>query len=181
MATRKGWGWWAQVLLLGAWSVPGMAQCVPETFLAVGRPVPRPSSTEALPSKPPAGSLRPDILSFVSEAQVLAMPTSVIVTATDWTSVSRFEGPLLSDVLKLAPKHGGSLNVSAWNHYEVTLPASDLDRFAPILAHTRDGVRMKRSEFGPLFIVYPRDRYGELRAPNMAARMVWQVCRIDVE
>jgi hypothetical protein len=56
-----------------------------------------------------------------------------------------------------------------------------MPQYAPILAHTRDGSRMSRSDFGPLFIVYPRDRFPALRAPIMGARMAWQVCRIDVE
>ncbi|WP_371436629.1 oxidoreductase [Polaromonas sp.] len=143
------------------------AQCVPDAFLAMG-------SQHAASSE--AGTV-----TQLSETQILALPVAVITTGTDWTAVSRFEGPLLSDVLKSKPGQTGNLQVLALNQYGATVPASDLDRFGPILAHTRDGVRLKRSDFGPLFIVYPRDRYRELRAPNMAARMVWQVCRIDVE
>ena len=117
----------------------------------------------------------------MTEAQILALPVSVIVTATDWTPVSRFEGPLLREVLKLKAGRAQTLRVYALNDYAITIPVSDLDKYAPILAHTRNGVRMKRSDFGPLFIVYPRDQRPELRAPSMAARMAWQVCRIDVE
>jgi len=74
------------------------------------------------------------------------------------------------------------LNVFALNQYAVSIPMSDLDEYNPILlALTRDGVRMKQSDFGPMFIVYPRDQYDELRAPIMTARMAWQVCRIDVD
>ncbi len=158
------WFWCVAVLPVSTWAA---AQCVPDAFLAIGSQ--RAASSDA------------GAVTQLSETQILALPVSVITTGTDWTDVSRFEGPLLSDVLKLKPGPTGNLQVLALNQYGATVPASDLDRFGPILAHTRDGVRMKRSDFGPLFIVYPRDRYRELRAPNMAARMVWQVCRIDVE
>ncbi|WP_409054102.1 molybdopterin-dependent oxidoreductase [Variovorax sp. GrIS 2.14] len=118
----------------------------------------------------------------MTEAQVLALPVATIETGTDWTEgVSRFEGPLLSDVLGLGPGRAGAISVVALNHYGVTIPLSDLFKFKPILAYAQNGVRLQPDDFGPLFIVYPRDRYSELRTPSMAARMAWQVCRIDVE
>ena len=179
MCARNPWvsGWFWCVALLPM-SMMAAAQCAPDVFLTIG------SQQPAVPIEapaPPAALLGAAAVIRLTEAQILSLPVSVITTGTDWTSVSRFEGPLLSDVLKLPPGRTGHLEVLALNRYGVTIPVSDLARYSPILAHTRDGVRMKRSDFGPLFIVYPRDRYRELRAPNMAARMVWQVCRIDVE
>ena len=84
-------------------------------------------------------------------------------------------------MLGIGPRQSGALNVLALNRYGVKIPLSDLDKFKPILAYAQNGVRLQRDDFGPLFIVYPRDRYSELRTPSMAARMAWQVCRIDVE
>ncbi|MEO5736138.1 MAG: hypothetical protein ABIQ82_01630, partial [Variovorax sp.] len=115
-----------------------------------------------------------------TEAQILALPVSVLVTATDWTPVSRFEDPLLGDVLRLKAGQAQTLRVYALTDYAITIPVSDLEKYTPILAHTRNGVRVKRSDFGPLFIVYPRDQNPELRASRMSARMAWQVGRIDV-
>jgi hypothetical protein len=117
----------------------------------------------------------------VTEAQILALPARTVVTSTDWTPVSRFEGPLLSDVIALAATSGRTLTVLALNNYMVSIPWEDMAKFDPILAYRRDGERMHRDRFGPLFIVYPRDSFQALRAPAFAARMVWQVCRIDVE
>lgn len=172
MSARDVWlGNCACVIGLLAAPQAADAQCVKDVFLALGG-----SSPVSSPSGPLAAEVRP-----VSEAEILALPVKLIVTATDWTPVSRFEGPLLRDVLKLRTSARGNLAVFSLNQYAVTLPMSDLDKFAPILAHTRDGVRLKRSDFGPLFIVYPRDQFKELASPKMAARMAWQVCRIDVE
>lgn len=188
MNARDVWlGNWACVIVMLAAPPAADAQCVRDVYLAVGGSSPVLSSSGSpavVASDPsPAALQNPPAADVVrvSEAQILALPATLIVTATDWTPVSRFEGPLLRDVLKLRPGASGDLHVFALNQYAVTLPMSDLDTFAPILAHTRDGVRLKRSDFGPLFIVYPRDQFKALAAPNMAARMVWQVCRIDVQ
>jgi hypothetical protein len=193
-----GWILSATLILL---PLSSLAQCDHDVPLALGGHASTPSSQAGLPSpggiapsEPPAapsskvsGASAIDIAQGVpvrvTEAEILALPISAIVTATDWTPVSRFEGPLLSEVLKLKPAQAQTqtLHVYALNDYAITIPVSDIEKYAPILAHTRDGVRMKRSDFGPLFIVYPRDRYRELRTPSMVARMAWQVCRIDVE
>ena len=186
-ARDVGLGHWACVIVMLALSQAASAQCVKDVFLAIGGPTPT-VSADGLPA-PRSGDAPPvsshtaagDQVVRLSEAQILALPTKLIVTATDWTPVSRFEGPLLRDVLKLGTGALGDLHVFALNQYAVTIPMSDLDQFAPILAHTRDGVRLKRRDFGPLFIVYPRDRFKALESPKMAARMAWQVCRIDVE
>ena len=186
-ARDVGWGHWACVIVMLALSQAAGAQCVRNVFLAIGGPTPAVSAV-GLPvvlsgDAPPVSSLTAagDPVVRLSEAQILALPTALIVTATDWTPTSRFEGPLLRDVLKLGSGGSSALHVFSLNQYAVTIPMSDLDHYAPILAHTRDGVRLRRSDFGPLFIVYPRDQFKTLESPKMAARMAWQVCRIDVE
>lgn len=167
------------------------AQCMRDVFLVLGTststkdPSKQPSEKTPLSSgdKPATEQLQAGSdpgVALLGEAQILALPVKLIVTETDWTPRSRFEGPLLRDVLELRPGASGGLNVYALNQYAVSIPMSDLDKYSPILAHTRDGVRLKRSDFGPLFVVYPRDQFAELRTSKMAARMAWQVCRIDV-
>ncbi len=186
-ARDVGLSHWACVIVMLALSQAASAQCVRDVFLAIGGPTPTLSAgglrapVSGEPASVSSHTAAGDRVVRVSEAQILALPTKLIVTGTDWTPVSRFEGPLLRDVLRLGTVASGDLHVFALNQYAVTIPMSDLDRFAPILAHTRDGVRLKRSDFGPLFIVYPRDQFNALESPTMAARMAWQVCRIDVE
>ena len=198
MSAREGFlGSWVLAGLLISLSPSASAQCERDVFLALGGLSSPPSPSKVVspsagalaspaplssrPSNSAATELTAGEAARFTETQILSLPVSVIVTATDWTPVSRFEGPLLSDVLKLKASPAQTLRVYALNDYAITIPVSDLEKYAPILAHTRNGVRMKRSDFGPLFIVYPRDQYPELRAPSMAARMAWQVCRIDVE
>jgi hypothetical protein len=187
MNARDVWlgGWLCLIGALSPYQV-ACAQCVRDVFLALGSSAPPPvnsvnpvNNSDAAADAKKTG--RVGGLTTLTEAQILALPSRVIVTETDWTPVSRFEGPLLRDVLRLHPGESGDLNVFALNQYAVTIPMSDLDKYSPILAYSRDGERLKRSDFGPLFIVYPRDQYAELRTSKMAARMAWQVCRIDVQ
>ncbi|MNP78119.1 hypothetical protein D3C76_1756660 [compost metagenome] len=51
-----------------------------------------------------------------------------------------------------------------------------------ILAYKMDGVMLKIRNFGPLFLVYPRDAAGpELNSPLYNSRFIWQVDRIVIK
>jgi hypothetical protein len=162
--------WIMAMFLMFAWAFGAptiaSAQCMRDAFLSVSAPT-------------PTGVQRQ--VAELTEAQLMALPTSTITTSTEWTPVSRFEGPLLSDVLKLAAVQGRVLRVFALDDYAISIPWSDLPQYGVILAHTRDGERMTRRRFGPLFVIYPRDKFAALQTPTMGARFIWQVCRIDVE
>jgi hypothetical protein len=142
-------------------------QCVRDAFLTIGGPAAATGAGQA-----PV---------HLTEAQLLALPISTITTSTEWTPLSRFDGPLLSDVLKLAPVQGKMLHIFALDDYSISIPWSDMAQYGVILAHTQDGQRMSRRRFGPLFVIYPRDRFASLQTPTTVAKFIWQVCRIDVE
>ena len=144
------------------------ARCLPDTFLMI--------RSELLPedSQPRGIAL--------SEAQLLALPNHTITTATEWTPRSRFDGPLLSDVLALARVRGKSIRLFALDDYSITIPWSDMDRYGIILAHSQNGERLSKRKFGPLFLMYPRDQYASaLDTPTGAEKFIWQVCGIHVQ
>ena len=143
------------------------AQCVRDAFLTIGSPAAATGAGQASV--------------HLTEAQLLALPISTITTSTEWTPLSRFDGPLLSDVLKLAPVQGKMLHIFALDDYSISIPWSDMAQYGVILAHTQDGQRMSRRRFGPLFVIYPRDKFASLQTPTTVAKFIWQVCRIDVE
>lgn len=117
-----------------------------------------------------------------NEAQILALPKASITTATEWSPLGRFEGPLLKDVLKSAGAEGKTLRMSALNGYVVSVPVTDLEDYPVILAHSLDGKKLARHRWGPLFVIYPRDEHpDELKTPTAQAKFIWQLCRIDVE
>ena len=119
-----------------------------------------------------------------SEAEVLAMPTESITTLTDWRPRTDYVGPSLASVLKAAGAvvdERTRVQLTALNDYSVTIPGSDLQRYRPVLAHTSGGKRLARRDFGPLWLMYPRDDHEELRNNASAAgKMIWQVTRITV-
>ena len=116
-----------------------------------------------------------------SEEEFMSLPQASITTSTTWTTRSKFEGPLLSDVLKHVGARGSRLDVLALDDYSVSIPMSDLATFEPIWARCRDGKRMIARDFGPLFVMYPRDKYpSKLNTLPAQAKFIWQVRHITV-
>ena len=118
-----------------------------------------------------------------SEAEFMQLKQKVINTATAWTPLSRWEGPRMDDVMRhVGAKGAKQLRVAAIDDYAATIPWADMERWGIILAHSRNGERLKPNRWGPLFVIYPRDEYErELRTPMTEAKFIWQVRRIDVE
>lgn len=102
-------------------------------------------------------------------------------TSTAWTDgVSTFEGPLLCDLLHRVGATGTRLFAQALNDYTVEIPIDDCRKYPVILALKRDGRELQRRDKGPIWIVYPRDDYPELRSEQVNNRWVWQLDRLDV-
>ncbi|MDR5753935.1 MULTISPECIES: molybdopterin-dependent oxidoreductase [unclassified Caballeronia] len=112
----------------------------------------------------------------ISEAELLKLPVHTIVTSTRWTRKSTFTGPLFSDVLKLVGATGRTVDFVTLDDYTVSMPANHAEAYGAILAYTMDGKRLEVRDFGPFFLVYPRDAYpSELTGAAADARFVWQV------
>ena len=74
----------------------------------------------------------------------------------------------------------GTLIFRALNDYSAPIPWEDLVRYGVILAHTKDGQRLRARRWGPLWAIYPRDQYpAALRGPIAESRFIWQVDRIE--
>lgn len=117
-----------------------------------------------------------------SEEEFLGLPQASITTATVWTPRSRFDGPRLLDVLKHVDAQGTEIHLRALNDYSITIPWSDLERYQVILAHSRNGVRMAASTYGPLWLMYPRDEFpDELSGPVAGTKYIWQVRAIEIK
>ncbi|WDD93112.1 hypothetical protein Bsp3421_003165 [Burkholderia sp. FERM BP-3421] len=81
-----------------------------------------------------------------------------------------------------AGAHGSAIKVYAYDDYREEIPMALITRYHPILAYSGDGKRLALSDFGPLFIVFPRDQYpGELSGVTSQRRFVFHVRRIDVK
>jgi len=102
-------------------------------------------------------------------------------TSTAWTDgVSTFEGPLLCDLLGRVGATGTTLHAQALNDYAVEIPVDDCRKYPVILALRRDGHDLQRRDKGPIWIVYPRDDFPELRSEQINTRWIWQLDRLEV-
>ncbi|UTH76232.1 molybdopterin-dependent oxidoreductase [Chromobacterium sp. IIBBL 290-4] len=110
-----------------------------------------------------------------SEQALLRLPQYTIKTRTTWTPTSAFTGPRLADVLNAVKAKGHKVDVVTYDEFRVSIPLSDLDRYRPVLAHTVDGKRLKRSDFGPLWLMYPVSDFPELQQVRSDAKLAWQI------
>jgi hypothetical protein len=117
-----------------------------------------------------------------TQAALLALPVHSITTSTTWTPRATFSGPLLSDVLKAVGAHGTVIEVQTLDDYTGTIPVSDCARYGVIVADSMNGKRLRVSDFGPLFLIYPRDAFpSELDSPAADSKFVWQIKALIVK
>jgi hypothetical protein len=117
-----------------------------------------------------------------SDAQLLALPVHAITTSTTWTPRSTFTGPLLADILKTAGAYGSQVEIHTLDDYTYTIPVADCDRYGVVVAYSMNGRRLKISDFGPLFLIYPRDAFpDELKGASGDSKFVWQIKALIVK
>lgn len=110
-----------------------------------------------------------------SEADLLALPAHSITTTTTWTPKSTFTGPLLGDILKAVGATGTQVEIHSLDDYTYTVPVTDADHYGAIVAYSMNGTRLKASNYGPLFLIYPRDEFPELVGASADSKFVWQI------
>ena len=114
-----------------------------------------------------------------TESQFLALPTERIVTSTVWTPKRTFEGPNFAGFLDASKVRRDKVRLYALDDYSSVVDVEYARRTGAILAHSQDGVRFSRKDFGPLFLMYPRDAMPELRTAAATANFVWAVIKIE--
>lgn len=116
------------------------------------------------------------------EAQLLKLPSHSISTSTTWTPKSTFTGPLLSDVLKAVGAYGSQIEIHTIDDYTCVVPVADAARYGVVLAYEMNGRRLKVSDFGPLFLIYPRDQYPlDLDGAAGDAKFAWQIKSMTIK
>jgi hypothetical protein len=117
-----------------------------------------------------------------TEAQLLKLPVHAISTSTAWTPRTTFTGPLLSDILKAVGAYGSEIEIHTLDDYICDVPVADASRYGVVLAYAMNGRRLKVSDYGPLFLVYPRDQYPqELAGPAGDAKFAWQIKSMTIK
>ncbi|ATA20070.1 hypothetical protein EDC48_11311 [Gibbsiella quercinecans] len=117
-----------------------------------------------------------------TDKQLYAMPVSSIITSTSWTPKKNFEGVLLSQLLETVGAEGSTMTFYALNDYTIDVPVSDVAKYQMILAYRMDGIPLQVKNFGPLFLIYPRDSGDtELNSPLYNSRFIWQINRVVIK
>jgi hypothetical protein len=112
----------------------------------------------------------------MTDAELLDLPVHTITTSTRWTPKSTFTGPLVTDVLNRVGATGDVVELRTLDDYTVSVTVADARRYGAILAYSMNGKRLEVRDFGPLFLIYPRDAYpSELTGALADAKFVWQV------
>jgi hypothetical protein len=111
-----------------------------------------------------------------------ALPQHSFVSATPWLkNPATFTGPLLKDVLKALKAQGTHLKALALNDYKIDIPLDDAFKFDVILARKVDGRVLTVREKGPIFVMYPFERFPELKTDIYYSRCIWQLKSLSVE
>jgi hypothetical protein len=87
---------------------------------------------------------------------------------------------LVRDLLEAVGAHGSEVAAVALNDDVVTIPMDEFSRYPVLLALKMNGEYLKIRDKGPIWIVYPRDQYSELRNPMTDKKWVWQLAQLDV-
>ena len=111
-----------------------------------------------------------------------ALPQHSFVSATPWLKKpATFTGPLLKDVLQALKAQGTTLKALALNDYKIDIPLDDAFKFDVILTRKVDGKVLTVREKGPIFMMYPFERFPHLKTDTYYSRCVWQLKSLRVE
>lgn len=155
-------------------------------FMLMAQPVlskelSRPAGPELLTVTGKIENMNSDGAALLDEGILSTFPKHRIETRTPWTDgVASFDGVLLSDVLAAVGACGNSLFAEAINGYRIELPISDAEKFGVLLAMRMNGRPLSRRDKGPLWMVYPRDSFDEIRDERYDSRWVWQLNKLEV-
>jgi hypothetical protein len=117
----------------------------------------------------------------LDRAMLERLGTTKLKTTTVWTSGEvEFEGVLVRDILHALGAQGREVVATALNDYVATLPLQELYQYPVMLAFKMNGEYLKIKDKGPLWIVYPRDQFPELRNSMTDKKWVWQLRELEV-
>jgi hypothetical protein len=128
------------------------------------------------------GRTRSDAELVWTRSGLEALGTDVLTTTTPWhQGIQRFDGVRLATFLSRVGSDAlTAVSLHALNDYTALVPMSDVRRYDPLLALRRNGADMPVADKGPMWLVYPFDRYPELDGPAFRARSVWQIDAMDL-
>lgn len=103
-------------------------------------------------------------------------------TSTPWTEgTPTFEGVLARDLMAAVGATGSEVKATALNDYVSVIPLADFDRYDVLLAVKMNGKTLSRRDKGPIWIMYPLDKYPEVYDLGKIPHLVWQLTQLEVQ
>ena len=110
-----------------------------------------------------------------------ALGLTSLTTTHSWADGKTvFEGVPAAKLLDAVGAHGDRIKASAINNYAVELEAAELRRYPVVLALKANGSDLRRRDRGPIWIVYPRDEFAELRDEKHNFKWIWQLRTLEI-
>lgn len=111
-----------------------------------------------------------------------ALGLQSLSTTTSWTDgTQNFSGIWMRTVLEAVGARGKTVEAVALNDYTYEIEIEDFSHYPVLLATKLNGNILKIRDKGPLWIVYPLDRFSETEKTIIERRMVWQLRRLIVK
>jgi hypothetical protein len=103
-------------------------------------------------------------------------------TSTPWTEGEpEFKGVLVRDLLQFVGAKGTSVRAVALNDYAFEIAIDDFRDYPVILASEMNGRTLTARDKGPLWVMYPLDRFSGRQKQQVELRMVWQLVELQVQ
>ena len=126
----------------------------------------------------------PDGKYVFSFADLQKLGDTKIKSTTRYTEVGEFAGPKIRDILKAVgvKPDASAVSVVAIDGYQQTIPLQDFDKWEVITAHSLNGKRLPIENKGPLWIMYPIDKYpDDLMNNKTTMKLVWNLTGLVVK
>ena len=117
-------------------------------------------------------------------AELQKLGDTTIKSTTRYTEVGDFTGPKIRDILKAVGVKPDATAVSgkALDGYQPTIPLTDFQKWEVIAAHSLNGKRLPIEAKGPLWIMYPIEKYpNELMNNATTMKLVWSLTGLVVQ
>ena len=93
----------------------------------------------------------------------------------------RFEGILARDLLIAVGATGEVVTARSINDYTIDIPITDFLKYPVLLALKKNGDYLRVRDNGPIWIIYPRDRFKELNDRRTTSKWVGQLMEFIVK
>lgn len=171
-----GWKSAARLLLVAGTLVLGIGQ-------AFGLdPLPQPSGPVILTVSGDVEVTNGEAGADFDREMLYALGLSEVVTTTAWTDGPQtFRGVPLQVVLDRVGASGTTIVATALNDFVTEIPLEEAEEFNILLAAFMNGEEMSVRDRGPLWIVYPREDFPEVQAPEYNDRWAWQLRSLEIK